>query len=289
MKNKVVLITGATGGIGKATAMALAKQGAHIVLHGRDETKAQAAREEIVRATGNNQVDVLVADLFLLGEVRRMADLFKSRYTQLDVLINNAGGIMGTEFETTPEGHEKTMALNLFAPFLLTSLLLDVLQRSEDARIIHVSSSSHSLNAKPDFADMQRTKGYSPLRAYGNAKLFLILTTQYLAAGLRKNGRTNITVNAMHPGAVATNFAVDSNLGSFLNLFGKIARRFFKSPEAGADTLIYMASDAAMRGVSGQYYVDRKPARVNPKYNTVENERRVWDYCEKIVDVSTHI
>jgi NAD(P)-dependent dehydrogenase (short-subunit alcohol dehydrogenase family) len=291
MKDKIILITGATSGIGKAAAMALAKQGAHVIIHGRSEEKAKATQQEIITAcreagikTGNGtrneagnehpHVDILVADLFLLSEVRKMADTFNARYDHLDVLINNAGMMMNTNRETTSEGNEKTIAVNLLAPFLLTQLLMGKL--TTNARIINVASSAHKESAKPDFNDMQLEKNYSPLRAYGNAKLFLILYTRQLAKKL--NG---ITVNSLHPGAVASNFSAESNLGPVLNFLGKIARRFFKTAEQGADTIIYLATSPDVKNISGKYYVNRHPAEVAKKYNTPQNEALVWVFCEQ--------
>jgi NAD(P)-dependent dehydrogenase (short-subunit alcohol dehydrogenase family) len=275
MKDKIVLITGATSGIGKATAMALAKQGAHVIIHGRSETKLKVVQQEIISVCGHTRVDTLMANLFLLSEVRRMAASFNEKYDRLDVLINNAGVMMGKEREETSEGREKTIAINLLAPVLLTTLLMDMLRQSSQARIINVSSSAHKQNAKPDFNDWECNKRYGPFRAYGNAKLFLILYSQRLAKQLP----SNITVNTLHPGAIATNFSVDSNLGGFINFSGKIARRFFKTAEQGADTVIYLASSPEVNGVTGEYFIDRKQARVGAKYNTERNEGLVWEYC----------
>lgn len=282
MTEKTILITGATGGIGKATAIALAKLGHTIIIHGRNMNKLKQLQEEIKASTGNSKIDLLVADMFLLSEVRNMADEFKQKYNRLDVLINNAGGIMSKTRETTSEGFEKTLAMNLFAPFLLTGLLLSSLKQSPEARVINVSSNSHKLNAKPDFDDLQLEKNYNPLTAYGNAKLFLIWISQHLTIELKKQGIENITVNTMHPGAVASNFGVNSNLGSVLNFVAKLARPLFKTVEQGADTIIYLASSNDVKNISGRYFVNRKQEKVSNKYYTATNEKVVWDYCEKV-------
>ncbi|HEY5745476.1 MAG TPA: SDR family NAD(P)-dependent oxidoreductase [Chryseolinea sp.] len=279
MNDKIVLITGATGGIGKAVAMALAKQGFTVVIHGRNQQKAEQVCEEIKAATANDKIDVLVANLFSLKDVQNMASTFKQKYKRLDVLVNNAGGIMGKDRETTTDGVEKTIAINLLAPFLLTALLLDMLKNSYDGRIINVSSNSHKLNAKPDFDDLSLEKGYNPLKAYGNAKLFLIWITQHLTQTLNQQGIKNITANALHPGAVATNFGVESNLGAVLNFIAKVARPLFKTPEQGADTIVYLATSSEVNNSSGKYFVNRKQAIVAEKYYSKKNEKSVWDYC----------
>jgi NAD(P)-dependent dehydrogenase (short-subunit alcohol dehydrogenase family) len=279
MNDKIVLITGATGGIGKAAAIALAKQGFTVVIHGRNRQKTELVCEEIKAATGNDKIDVIVANLFSLKDVQNMANTFKQKYNRLDVLVNNAGGIMGKDRETTTDGVEKTIAINLLAPFLLTELLLNILKNSDNGRIINVSSNSHKLNAKPDFDDLSLEKGYNPLRAYGNAKLFLIWITQHLSQTLNQQGIKNITANTLHPGAVATNFGVESNLGAVLNFIAKLARPLFKTPEQGADTIVYLATSGEVNNSSGKYFVNRKQANVAKKYYSEKNEKNVWDYC----------
>src|SRR5690606_5570040 len=238
-QQKTVFITGATGGIGKATAIALAKQQYQVIIHGRNKEKTAATCEEIKNISANQNVDHIIGDLFLMSDVKKVAETLINKYNRLDVLINNAGGIMDKDRKDTAEGIETTMAVNLLAPFLLTNLLLDVLKKSEVGRIINVSSNSHQLNAKPYFNDIELKSNYNPLAAYGNAKLFLIWMSQHLAGKLIKDDFKNITVNTLHPGAVATNFGMDSNLGGLLNFFGKLARPFFKTPEQGAETIIY--------------------------------------------------
>ena len=284
MKDRVVLVTGATSGIGKATALELAKLGYTVVIHGRNREKAQQVCDEIKILTGNDRIEPMVADLFLLGEVKTMTEAFITKYNRLDVLINNAGGIMGTERETTPDGFEKTMAVNLLAPFLLTKLLLGLLKQSDDGRIINVSSNSHQLNAKPDFDDLQLEKGYTPLRAYGNAKLFLIWVSQHLAVQLKEQGIYHVTVNTLHPGAVKTNFGMDSNLGSLLNFIGKLVRPLLKTAKQGADTMVYLATSNDLGGTSGKYFVGRKETPAAGKYHTPEREQMIFNYCEELTD-----
>jgi len=279
MIDRIVLITGATGGIGKAAAMALAGQGFTVVIHGRNRQKTKEVCDEIKATTGNKKVDMLVADMFSLKDVRNLADSFRQQYGRLDILINNAGGIMNNYRETTVDGFEKTIAVNLLAPFLLTELLLDLVKKSVDGRIINVSSNSHQLNAKPDFNDLELRNKYNPLHAYGNAKLFLIWISQYMCKSLERQGVRNVTVNTMHPGAVKTNFGVDSNLGPVLKFISKLIRPFFKTPEQGADTIVYLATSGEVNNVSGKYFVDRKQAKVAEKFYSEEREKAIWDYC----------
>jgi len=279
MGNSTALITGATGGIGKATALALAREGYTVIIHGRNVQKTQQVCAELKEASGNHNIDVLVADMFSLQDISRMALTFKQKYDRLDVLINNAGGIMSNERETTADGIEKTIAMNLLAPFLLTGLLMDLIKKSPDGRVINVSSNSHKLNARPDLGDIDLQQHYEPLRAYGNAKLFLIWITQHMAAQLQEQGIRNVTVNTMHPGAVATNFGAESNLGAVLNFIAKLARPLFKTPEQGADTIVYLATSAEVAHTSGKYFVNRKQAKVADKYYSAQNEKTIWDYC----------
>jgi NAD(P)-dependent dehydrogenase (short-subunit alcohol dehydrogenase family) len=157
--------------------------------------------------------------------------------------------------------------------------LLGLLENSQDGRIINVSSNSHQLNAKPKFNDLQLEKGYNPLTAYGNAKLYLIWITQHLSNELKRNGITTITANTMHPGAVASNFGVESNLGSVLNFIGKLVRPLFKTTEQGADTIVYLASSEEVKSSSGHYFVNRKQAKVAGIYHSIGNENLIWDYC----------
>lgn len=283
METKTVLITGATGGIGKETAKALARQGHAVVIHGRDKSKTQKVCEEIKSETGNKQVDMLLADLFLLSDVKRMADEFKEKYDRLDVLINNAGGMMNKERETTREGIEKTIALNLLSPFLLTQSLLDVLAKSPVARIINVSSEMHKRGGKPDFNDFQLVNSYSCTRAYGLSKLYLIWTSRHLITELKQKGLEHITVNIVHPGMTNTNFGLDSDKGFIINLIFRIAGPFALTPEQGAETSIYLATSDEVKTVTGQYYgTKKKIAKADDKYYSAENEKLVWEYCKQI-------
>src|SRR5215207_6225037 len=209
MSEKIILITGATNGIGKAAALELAKQGNTVVIVGRNPAKTQATVEEIKQQSGNSAVEGLIADLSSLADVRRLADEFRQRHSRLDVLINNAGALFA-ERELTVDGYEMTFAVNHLAYFLLTNLLLDLLKASAPARIVNVASDAHK-GMKINFDDLQLEKNYGGMMgpAYGQSKLANILFTYELA---RRLAGTGVTVNALHPGLVRTGFA--GNMGA---------------------------------------------------------------------------
>lgn len=280
-QHKIILITGATGGMGKETALALAKKGHTIVIHGRNPEKTLAVSKEIQEKSLNQNIDILIGDLFSMEDVRQISDTFKKKYNRLDVLINNAGGIMDKTRSTTPEGLEKTLAINLFAPYLLMRSLLSHLQKSEAGRIINYSSDAHKLSARPDFTDLELKRGYSPLRAYGNAKLFLIWITQHLSKELKRLPDNKITVNSLHPGAIATDFGVGTDLGWLMNFVSKLFRPFQKTAIQGAQTAIYLSESDEVNNTSGQYFVNKKIAKVSEKYYSEQNELLIWNYCEQ--------
>lgn len=284
MKSKIILITGATDGIGKATAIALAKNGHTIIVHGRSREKAENVRHQIQTETGNNQIEILIADLLSLMDVRRAVAEFKEKHGRLDVLINNAGAFFNKRREITAEGFEKTIALNLLAPMLMTELFLDVLAKSDSARIINMSSAMHKRGGEPDFTDFPLEKSYKPDRAYGLSKLYLIWASRHLAKRLKQKGVNNITVNVCHPGAVATNFGQEADKGFFINIVFKIALLFMDKIEDGAMTSIYLATSPEVEGVSGEFFDNRKRrAKPDDKYHSEENELLVWNYCQEVL------
>jgi NAD(P)-dependent dehydrogenase (short-subunit alcohol dehydrogenase family) len=277
MTGQVVLVTGATNGIGKVTALELARKGATVVLVGRSESKAQATRDAIRRETGNEQVEVLIADLSSMEEVRGLAAAFEQRYDRLDVLANDAGA-MFTSRQETVDGFERTFALNHLAYFLLTNLLLDLLQASAPARIVNVSSDAHQ-NAYIDFDDLQSVHGYNGLRVYGRSKLMNLLFTYELARRLEGTG---VTANAVHPGFVNSGFA--KNNGGLIRFgLSLIGRLVAIPPEEGAQTLIYLSSSPEVEGVTGKYFVKRKPVRSSEASYNAEDARRLWAVSAQLV------
>ena len=223
MTGKTVLVTGGTGGIGKATALGLATMGARLAITGRDRGRAEDAAREI-RAAGGGQVDVFVADLSSQSEVRRLADEVLQRLSRIDVLVNNVGGYWNTR-HVTADGLERTFALNHLAPFLLTNLLLDRLKQSAPARVVTVSSNAQAMG-RIDFDDLQGERSYSGARAYNQSKLANVLFTYELARRLQA---TSVTANALHPGVVSTSFGAEDPAG-VQRLFIPFLRPFMKSP-----------------------------------------------------------
>lgn len=284
MNTKTILITGATQGLGKITATELARQGHQIIIHGRNRSKIETVREEIIKESGNKNMDIAIADLLSLKETAKMAETIKNKYEKLDVLINNAGAIFNKYRETTPEGLEKTFALNLFAPLLLMQSLTSLLAKSESARIINLSSAMHKRSGKPDLADFQMEHNYSPNRTYGMSKLYLIWVSQKMVSYLKEKDIQNITVNVCHPGAAATNFGQDSDKGFLINAIFKVALFVMDKPEKGAMTSIYLATSPVVEHVTGKFFGNRKNIeKPGDKYYSKESEQKVWEYSMKII------
>jgi len=270
MGGKVVLLTGGTSGIGKAGAVALVAMGATVVVTGRSPERGAAAVAEIKAQSGNETVELMLADLSAQSEVRRLAAEFLERYERLDVLVNNAGLVSSKRTET-PDGLETTFAINHLAPFLLTNLLLDRMQESGAGRIVTTSSEAQRWG-RIDFDDLQSKRKYGGMSVYGMTKLANVMFTRELAARLEGTG---VTANCFHPGAVNTNFGQNNN-GPMTLLF-RVFKPFMRSSEQGADTLIWLASVPEVEGVSGKYFSDRKETSA-PKiaYDPIAL-RKLWE------------
>lgn len=269
MKDKTVLITGATSGIGQATAKALAAQGATVIVQGRSLERCQETVKNIKLETGNPSVDYLVADLSIQAQVRELAEQIRRRYSQLNVLVNNAGGAFVRRI-LSADGIEMTFALNHLNYFILTNLLLEMLKKCTSARIVNVSSNSH-FGQNLDFNDLQLEHHYWVLRAYGRSKLANILFTYELA---RRLVGTGITANALHPGFVATR--IGGNNGLPVRLAMQLVHRKALSPEEGAHTVVYLASSPEVAGVSGFYYVNKRAIRSDPVSYDQAAADRLW-------------
>jgi NAD(P)-dependent dehydrogenase (short-subunit alcohol dehydrogenase family) len=282
---KIILITGATSGLGIEDARAFLNQGHTVILHGRNAAKAEKVKEQLIRETGNKDVDILIADLESLESVKKMAGEFTAKYDHLDVLVNNAGNQYGGEWVATDEGHEKTMTVNLFAPVLLSLLLTDSLAKSRHGRIVTVSSASHAQGGKPYLDDIELKDHYSYGKAYGLSKLYVIWAMRALRKQLRAQGIDNIDVNCAHPGTAKTNLG-EADQRPFLMklLFAVFVPLFGTSAADGAAPTIYAATAPEVEGLNEMYFGPKGRERVNEKYWTPANEKKVWDYCLKVLE-----
>jgi retinol dehydrogenase 14 len=281
MAGKIVLVTGGTSGIGKATARGLASLGAHVAITGRDRGRVEAVAVEIRGATGNPRVDAFGADLSSQGEVRRLAAEVLDSYPRLDVLINNVGGFWATR-HVTVDGLERTFAVNHLAAFLLTDLLLDRLKASAPSRVVTVSSGAQSMGTL-DFEDLQGERIYSGQTAYNQSKLASVMFTYELA---RRLDGTGVTATVLHPGVVNTAFGAEDPSRIF-KLIVPFVRPFMKTPEQGAATSIYLASSSAVEGITGRYFANRKPKTSNAKSYDVEAASRLWRVSAGLVGAAS--
>ncbi len=273
MNDKVCVITGANSGIGKETATGLAKLGGTIVMICRNQKKGAKAREDIIRKTGNPSVDLLPCDLESMSNVRPLAETILNRYESVNVLVNNAG-IFSLRSKRTAEGFERTFAVNYFAPFLLTHLLLDRLKKSSPSRVVNVSSVSH-FGGHLDLEELEKKGGASAFKAYSNSKLALVMFTYELAKRIKDTG---VTVNCLHPGAVST---------SIWRIPSALTRPFMLSAKNGAKTSIYLSSSPEVEGESGQYYEKMKPKRSSDASYDEEKARRLWDLSLRLVGLAS--
>ena len=280
LQGKVCLVTGATSGIGKVTATALASQGAEVIIAGRNQQKAEDTLHQIKSETGNVTLQYLLADFSDLEQVRDLAAAFKERFSRLDILVNNAGAFFNTRRET-PYGVEKTFLVNHLAPFLLTTLLLDTLQASAPARIVNVSSDGQKL-ATMELDDLDFKRGFSGMKAYGRSKLANIMFTYEIA---RRLAGGNVTVNALHPGHVATDIW-RTNFSIFGPALKWVMSLFSLSPQEGADNSIYLASSPEVEGVTGKYFVKREPAQSSPTSYDEGLAQRLWETSEKLTSIN---
>ena len=264
MKGRTVLVTGSTDGIGRATALGLARMGAKVFLHGRDPEKGRRVREEIARTTGSDQLDLFIADLSSQRQVRKLAAEVAEKHKRLHVLINNAGTFQ-VERKLTEDGLETTFAVNYLAPFLLTHELLELLEESSPSRIINVASIAH-LNAKVDWNNLQGERWYDGFQAYALSKLGIVLFTYELAERLKGSP---VTANCLHPGVIRTKL-LRAGFGDYPG----------GPPEKGARTPIYLASSPEVEGVSGEYFMECRPARSSSLSYNKDLQERFWELAE---------
>ncbi|MEN9580225.1 MAG: hypothetical protein RJA70_3234 [Pseudomonadota bacterium] len=279
LKGKRVLVTGATAGIGKETALGLARLGAQVIIVGRNPEKTAGVVEELKQQSGNQQIEFLLADLSSMAEVRKLAADFLAKYSSLNVLVNNAGG-MNPKRVTTAEGYELTFAMNHLSYFLLANLLLPALEAGGPSRIVNVASDAHRSGVL-DLDDLMSTKSYSTFGSYGASKRANILFTREMAR--RLEGKP-ITVNCLHPGFLASNFM--DKPGSIWGYLKPVAYLFALDNAAGAKTSIYLASAPQVEGVSGKYFAKCKEKQPTRAAQNDKTAKRLWIESEKLTGLA---
>jgi NAD(P)-dependent dehydrogenase (short-subunit alcohol dehydrogenase family) len=278
MRGKVVVITGATSGIGQVAAERLAGMGARLVLVARDEARGEAALARLAEHAPGMAHSIHYADLSRLAETARVAAEIAAAEPRIDVLINNAGALFGAR-RLTEDGLERTFALNHMAYFTLTHGLRERLIASAPARVVNVASEAHR-RAILDFRDLQTKASYAGFKAYGRSKLCNILFTRELA---RRLTGTGVIANCLHPGFVATRFGDES--GGLLSYGVRFAKLFAISPEKGADTIVYLASSPEVADVSGRYFYKRRPATPSSGAQVDDDARRLWAESERLTQI----
>ncbi len=279
MKGKVCLVTGATSGIGKATATALAAQGATVVLGCRNREKGEAVKQEIARATGNSSLDLMVADLASLESTKKGAADFLARYPKLHVLVNQAGLYLNKRV-LTQDGLETMFAVNHLSYFLLTNLLLPALKAGAPSRVVNGSGGIEGI-AKLNFDDLQGEKKFSSFGALAQSKLGNFLFTYELA---RRMEGTGVTATVMNPNGVKTDLG--KGQGGFFGFMMRMARPFMATPEKGAETLVWLASSPEVEGMTGVYYVNRKPAKSSERSHDRDLAARMWKVSAQLTGLN---
>lgn len=277
LRGKHIVITGPTAGIGRESALSLAAEGADLTLLCRSPEKGYALADEIV-ARGGCTPRVVPLDMASLASVRQAAAECLALDRPVDILLNNAGAIY-TRRQLTVDGFEETLAVNHFAPFLLTGLLLPAILRAPQARIVNVASGAHAFVRGMHFDDLHAERGYRMFREYGRSKLANILFTRELA---RRLAGSDITVNCLHPGAVSTSLG-SQNGGIASRVMPLLLKPFFKSPEQGAETSLYLCTSDAVADTTGEYFVNCMPKRPKPWARDDEAAKRLWQFSEESV------
>lgn len=284
LNGRTCLITGITQGIGRVTAQELAPTGCRLLLVARDAHRGGALVAELKAQSKNPNIELLLADLSRMEDVRKLAADVKSCTDRLDVLINNAGALFMSR-QLSPDGFEMTFALNHLAYFLLTQELLALIEKTAathgSARIINVASNAHHRAGRLNFDDIMHERGYSGFPVYCRSKLANILFTYELARRLQQRSVDNVTVNCLHPGFVASGFGLNNS--PLMQLVMKLGSVFAISPEEGAKTTIYLATSPDVQRETGRYFVKCRPARSSRASNDLDTARRLWELSEKLL------
>lgn len=279
MKDNVCIVTGASSGIGKATALGLVRAGATVVVVCRSEEKGRQTVRELAERSGRDSLDLLLADLSSMGSVRKLAQDFRERHYMLHLLVNNAG-TFHTKRGMTVDGFEQTFAVNYLSRFLLTALLLDIMKKSAPARVVNVAGASHA-RGKIDFQDLQMEQGYDGMAANNRSKLADVLFTYELA---RRTRDTGITANCLHPGPVATGLVEkDPDFPRFMRVAYKVMKRFLKSPEKAAEAVLYLATSPEVAKLTGKYFVLKKAVKSSPESYDLGLAERLWQVSLELV------
>ncbi len=277
------LITGATSGIGKATALAIARRGIHTVIVGRNHEKCLRTALHIKQKSRSEAVDFFIADLASLSDVRKVAAAFKEKYSKLDILVNNVGARF-MNYIQSPDGYEMTFALNHLSGFLLTHLLMDTLNKCKVSRIVNVASGAHARALELESL-LVNVENYDGRKAYAQSKLANLLFTYELS---RRVAGTGITVNAVDPGGVATNFNRNNGFRFWLRHIGAhILARNLTGPQKGAETSVYLAISQDVEGITGRYYRYRQPIESSPASYDRKAAKRIWELSEKFTGMSS--
>jgi NAD(P)-dependent dehydrogenase (short-subunit alcohol dehydrogenase family) len=286
MDGKIVLITGANAGIGKETAIDLARRGARVIMACRDMKRGEDALNDVAEKTGSSKLVLKQLDLASLASVRVLAEDINKTEPELDVLINNAGVMVPSQLQKTQDGFEMQMGVNHLGHFLFTNLLIDLLKSSQPSRIVLVSSSAHSQTTSSsfNFDNINSGKYYRKWDAYGQSKLAIVLFARELAKRLEGTG---VTANSLHPGAIQTE--LQRNLGTIESIAMRIMFLFFKTPTEGAQTNIHLAVCEEVEGVSGLYFADCKVKEPSRGAQDDEAAKKLWEISAQLVGLDTTI
>ena len=276
MKGKRVVLTGASRGIGRETALGLGRMGADLTLVVRDAERGRAVAEEVRALGGGGDVEVVVGDLSSMADVRRAAAEILAKHARIDVLVNNAGALL-MDRQVTKDGYEATFATNHLAYFLLTKLLLDAVKKAPAGRIVSVASDAHTRGSLK-FDDLMGEKKYVGWFAYAASKLANIAFTSELARQLEG---TNVTANSLHPGVIASGFA--HNNKGVVGFFAKVIAPFLMSSEDGAKTTLFLATDPSVATTSGKYFAKSKPKNPSREARDPAVAKRLWSVSEELV------
>jgi NAD(P)-dependent dehydrogenase (short-subunit alcohol dehydrogenase family) len=271
MQNKIVLVSGANSGIGKATASTLAKSGAHIIMQCRSQERGEEARKDIIQASGNSNIDLMLCDLAVHESILKFSEIIHQKYDKIDVLVNNAGAIFGKKI-LSPDNREYTIGLNHMGYFLNTHYLLDLVLAGEMKRIVNVSSLAHKFVYSIDWYNLEGEKSYGQFYQYGLSKLFNIYFTRELSKRYESEG---VITNCLHPGTVNTGFG---NSGSnFFRRLVELGRRFLTPADKGAETSVFLASAPEAATHRGQYFVNKKIASTSKLAKNDEVASKIWE------------